>query len=100
MIEQPTFSSYYYNIMIRGNVKMELTEKIKKTIYKKIRKNTFERIGYKWLEDKKKQVKESTYYNYKFILEKYLLPYFGDKRVKRTNDFSTFIDELSTSLAP
>ena len=86
--------------MIRGDVKMELTEKIRKTIYKKIRKDTFEIIGYKWLEDKKKQIKESTYYNYKFILEKYLLQYFRDKSVKRTNDFSSFIDELSTSLAP
>ena len=63
-------------------------------------KKRFDDIGYEWLEQKKWQIKQSSYYNYKFIVERYLIPYYGEKDIRKLHDFNTFIDEISTDLAP
>ena len=81
--------------------------KVKKIIQEVIEKVTkilkikyFEDVSYEWLEYKKNQIKQSTYYNYKFEVEKHLNPYFGNKNIQKVHDFSTFVDELSTNLSP
>lgn len=63
-------------------------------------KKYFEDVSYEWLEQKESQIKESSYYNYKFIVERYLIPYFGGKNIRKLQDFNTFVDELCTYLAP
>ncbi len=77
-----------------------ITNKLNCKLKEKIGGKYFEDIAYEWLEYKKSQIKESSYYNYKFIIEKYLITYFGDKNMKKMHDFSIFVDELSTNLAP
>ena len=64
------------------------------------RKKYFEDISYEWLKYKENQIKQSSYYNYKFIVERYLVPYFGEKNIRKLHDFNSFVDELSTYLAP
>ncbi|MCR5146757.1 MAG: site-specific integrase [Clostridia bacterium] len=64
------------------------------------RKKYFEDISYEWLRYKENQIKQSSYYNYKFIVERYLVPYFGEKNIKKLHEFNPFVDELSTYLAP
>lgn len=60
----------------------------------------FNETSYEWLEYKEKQIKQSTYYNYKFIIEKYIVPYFNNKNIRKMRDFNLFIDDLSTRLSP
>lgn len=50
--------------------------KVKQRTEQVLRIKYFEDICYEWLEYKKEQIKESSYYNYKFQIEKYLIPYF------------------------
>ena len=64
------------------------------------RKKYFEDISYEWLKYKENQIKQSSYYNYKFIVERYLVPNFGEKNIRKLHDFNSFVDELSTYLAP
>lgn len=64
------------------------------------RKKYFEDISYEWLRYKENQIKQSSYYNYKFIVERYLVPNFGEKNIRKIHDFNSFVDELSTYLAP
>lgn len=63
-------------------------------------KKYFEDVSYEWLKQKKGQIKQSSYYNYRFIVERYLISYFGNKNIRKLHDFNNFIDELSTYLAP
>ncbi len=54
-----------------------------------------------WLLFKKLSVKKSTFYRYKYIVNKYILDYFKDKRIYYfTNyDFNLYVKQLSESLA-
>lgn len=78
--------------MENRNTFKNLTTKVFKIKY-------FDEICYEWLDYKKGQIKQSSYYNYKFEIEKHLIPFFGNKNIRKIHDFSNFIDELSTSLA-
>ena len=68
---------------------MELMKKFKR--YKSIRKTNFEEVSQKWLEMKKNSIKESTYYNYMFIIDKYLIPTFSQISLKKLSEMSTAI---------
>lgn len=53
------------------------------------------RIGFKdlakmWLEGKKKYVKMSTYAVYRIIIDNYLIPYFSDSRIIKSNNVQDF----------
>ncbi len=54
-----------------------------------------------WLLYKKHQVKNSTFYRYQYILNKYILEYFKNIRVVYFEkfDFNSFIDNLSLTLS-
>lgn len=79
---------------------MDIIGTIKETVERKFIIKKYEDIAYEWLEYKKNQIKESTYYNYKFIIEKYLITQFYNKKLTKMRDFNTFVDELSTNLSP
>lgn len=79
---------------------MNLVISAKQIIIVWSRKKYFEDISCEWLKYKENQIKQSSYYNYKFIVERYLVPYFGEKNIRKLHDFNSFVDELSTYLAP
>ena len=53
-----------------------------------------------WLLFKKATIKSSTYYRYKYIIEKYILPFFKSKSIYDfiNYDFSDYIEHLTTFL--
>ena len=53
---------------------MQIIRRIKRSIKGE---NKFRKVANEWLEYKKNSIKNSTYYNYKFIIEKYLNKGFG-----------------------
>ena len=78
---------------------MELMKKFKR--YKSIRKTNFEEVSQKWLEMKKNSIKESTYYNYMFIIDKYLIPTFSQISLKKLSEYNynNFIEDLKIRLS-
>ena len=56
----------------------------------------------RWLLFKKISIKASTYYRYKYIINKYIIQYFKDKSIYFfiNYDFSIYIQYLSKTLAP
>lgn len=60
----------------------------------------FNNICEEWLAFKKNKVKQSTYLNYKFIINKHLQSNFGDKTLEyfKSYDLNEFIDNLKQSL--
>ena len=76
--------------------------KIKEFIKKKEGDNlTFDAITTKWLEHKKILIKESTYSNYVYSINKYLLPTFKDMKLKKLQNynFNEYIEMLMESLS-
>ena len=78
---------------------MGLMKKVKR--YRLMRKTNFEEISKKWLEMKKNSVKESTYYNYMFIIDKYLIPNFKKINLRKLVDYNynAFIQKLKITLS-
>ena len=74
-------------------------------ILKKKRENvsiSFDQIVEKWLEYKKMNIKKSSYSNYEYSINKYLMPYLQGKRMVELEkyDFNDLINELNLELAP
>ena len=63
---------------------------------------SFDEITEQWLEQKKINIKKSTYSNYKYTINKYLMPYLQGKRIKELKkyDFNELVRELNLELAP
>lgn len=61
----------------------------------------FSKVAKTWLLLKRFSIKKSTFYKYKYIVDKYILIYFKDKRILFfTNyDFNNYIQELSKTLS-
>ena len=78
---------------------MILINKIIKILKKEDDKMKFETIAYEWLEYKKISVKESTYYNYMFIIEKYLKEKYENKKIEELINFNDLVQELSQKLS-
>lgn len=78
---------------------MFLIDKLKKITKKEDEKTNFEIVANEWLEYKRNMVKESTYYHYLQIVEKYLKPQFIDLNFNETINYNEFIQELSTKLS-
>lgn len=78
---------------------MGLMKKVKR--YKLLRQTNFEEVAKKWLEMKRNSIKESTYYNYMFIVDKYLMPTLKKVSLKKLIDYNynNFIQELKTNLS-
>lgn len=74
-------------------------------ILKKKRENisiNFEQMVEKWLEYKKMNIKKSSYSNYEYLINKYLMPYLQGKRMLKLEkyDFNNLINELNLELSP
>lgn len=76
-----------------------LINKIIKILKKEDDKMKFEAIAYEWLEYKKISVKESIYYNYIFIIEKYLKEKYENKKIEELINFNDLVQELSRKLS-
>lgn len=61
----------------------------------------FKNVTKDWLLFKKSSVKESTYFRYKYIINKYLLPHFATKTIYyfETYDFNLYINNLTKIIA-
>ena len=75
---------------------MQIIRRIKRSIKGE---NKFRKVANEWLEYKKNSIKNSTYYNYKFIIEKYLNKEFGEQNVEKIKDYNQYIQELTKKLA-
>ena len=66
-----------------------------------IKNKKFNTVAKTWLLFKKFSVKESTFYRYKYIIDKYILVYFKDKRIYyfMDYDFNFYIEQLSKNLS-
>lgn len=78
---------------------MNFLNKLKKLIKKEDEKVKFEEIANEWIEYKKISVKESTYCNYLFIIEKYLNPEFQSKNIEEIQNYNYYIQELLKRLS-
>ncbi len=69
----------------------------------KIKRNliSFESVAESWLLYKKYNIKDSTYYRYKYIIYKYLIPSFGKDKLSyfKNYDFNVFIEQLANNLS-
>ncbi len=68
----------------------------------KIKESTsLNEVAYEWLLYKKISVKNSTYYRYKYIIEKYILSYFKNTNIYQLQkcNFNTYINSLSEKIS-
>lgn len=67
----------------------------------KMRRIKFKQIAEEWLETKKINVKESTYCNYRYTMNRYIIPKFGNMSTKQLEkyNFNEFVDELMKELS-
>ena len=77
-----------------------LKDIINAVIIKGNRRKNFREVAEEWLIYKKNRVKESTYYNYAYCLEKYIYPKFAKKNIEKIRDYNGYIEELSKELSP
>ena len=73
---------------------------LKKFIKRGGKKLIFKNIAEEWLSFKKTSVKQSTYSNYLYIVQKYLNPEFGEQEITKLEDVNGFIQELNDRLSP
>ena len=78
---------------------MILIRKLMKFLKKEDDKMKFENIAYEWIEYKRNSVKESTYYNYMFIIDKYLKDRYENKNIEELRNFNDLVQELSQKLS-
>lgn len=86
-----------FGIIDIGNITYKERIEMNELENEKIKVNT---ICAEWLAFKKNIVKQSTYLNYKFIINKHLQSNFGDKTLEyfKSYDLNEFIDNLKQCL--
>lgn len=75
---------------------------VKKIIkYGKLSRIYFENLANEWIQSKKNLIKESTYYNYMYIIDKYLMPELKKMNLRKllSYNYSEYIDKLSETLS-
>ena len=80
---------------------MYLIDLLRKIIKKKDDNLNFEKISEEWLETKKISIKESTYFNYVYSINKYIMPKFMNYTIENLQkyNFNDFIIELMETLS-
>ena len=80
---------------------MNLIEKLKNIVKKEDEKLNFKVIADEWLETKKITIKESTYYNYVYFINKYIINILGNMTIEELQNynFNEFITELMRTLS-
>ena len=74
---------------------MKIVKRIKRIVKGE---NKFKKVAKEWLEYKKNSIKKSTYYNYKFIIEKYINQEFGEKNIEKIKDYNQYIQKLDINI--
>ena len=79
---------------------MWLVDRVKNV--KSKNKVTFKQVADEWLEVKKKEIKQSSYSNYRYSINRYLMPEFEKYTLKALEKyvFTEFIDDLNQDYAP
>lgn len=79
---------------------MIIVDKIKNEI--NVRRIKFEQLSNNWLAMKKGEIKESSYANYSYFLQKYWMPNLGNLTIKELEEFNfnQIISELNIYLSP
>ena len=59
------------------------------------------KVAESWLLYKKYNIKDSTYYRYKYIINKYIIPEFDERKISffEDYDFNIFVDKLAQNLS-
>lgn len=78
----------------------DIVNKISNKLRDGKKEQTFQEVAEEWLNYKKNMVKESTYSNYVYSVEKYLYPEYGEMKINKIRDCNDFIYNLSDTLAP
>ena len=80
---------------------MNLIEKLKNIVKKEDEKLNFKVIADEWLETKKITIKESTYYNYVYFINKYIINILGNMTIEELQNynFNEFMTELMRTLS-
>lgn len=78
---------------------MKFFKNLRKCINKEEKEVYFEIISKEWLDYKKVSIKNSTYYNYLFIIEKYLNPEFKNKDIKTIQNYNYYVKKLQERLS-
>ena len=78
---------------------MKVLNKLKKIIKKEDEKMNFEKVSEEWLNYKKISIKSSTYYNYLFIVERYLNPEFKGTNIESIRNYNDYVQNLQKKLS-
>lgn len=79
---------------------MVVIDKVKNVVINnKKRSIRFDQIANEWLEYKKNMIKQSTYCNYLFIVEKYLKPKLKNVKITKVQNYNNFVQELSNKFS-
>jgi integrase len=80
---------------------MELLNKLRNIVKKEDDKLNFNKLVEEWLETKKISIKESTYCNYVYSINKYIMPTFENITIEELQNynFNDFVMELMEKLA-
>lgn len=78
---------------------MILLNNLKKIIKKEDENMKFKKIAKEWIEYKRISIKDSTYYNYLFIIERYLNPKLQNKNITEIQNYNDYVKELLENLS-
>ena len=80
---------------------MKILNKLRNIVKKKDDKLKFNILVEEWLENKKISIKESTYCNYVYVINKYIIPTFENMLIEelKNYNFNDFVIELMEELS-
>ena len=86
---------------MKGIDEMEIFNKLRNIVKKEDDKLNFNILVEEWLENKKISIKESTYCNYVYVINKYIIPTFENIENKELQNynFNDFVIELMKELS-
>ena len=81
---------------MKGIDEMEIFNKLRNIVKKEDDKLKFNILVEGWLENKKIAIKESTYCNYVYVINKYIIPTFENIEIKELQNynFNDFIVDI------
>lgn len=86
---------------MKGIDEMKILNKLRNIVKKKDDKLKFNILVEEWLENKKISIKESTYCNYVYVINKYIIPTFENMLIEelKNYNFNDFVIELMEELS-
>ena len=86
---------------MKGIDEMGIFNKLRNIVKKEDDKLKFNILVEEWLENKKISIKESTYCNYVYVINKYIIPTFDNMLIEELQNynFNDFVMELMEELS-